>query len=205
MPPKPKITTVDDYIAARRQTHPEHADALAKLRRAVHTKPLEETIKWGAPCYVHKGKNVVGLAAFKSYVGLWFHQGALLTDPDNVLVDASEGKTKALRQWRFTSAKDIKSGAVKAYVKEAVQLVEEGREIKPASKPEARIPPELAEAFRADPKLKAAFDDLTPGKRRDYADHITEAKREATKTARLEKIIPMIRSGVGLHDKYRNC
>ena len=201
MPAKPKISTVDEYIASK----PEHADALAKLRRAVHIKPLDETIKWGAPCYTHNGKNIVGLAAFKAYVGLWFHQGALLADPDGVLIDASDGKTKALRQWRFTAAKDIKSTAVKAYVKEAVKLAEAGQEIKPARNTPVAIPPELAAAFKADPKLKAAFEALTPGKRRDYAGHIADAKRDATKQARLEKITPMIRAGVGLHDKYRNC
>ena len=201
MPAKPKISTVDEYIASK----PEHADALAKLRRAVHIKPLDETIKWGAPCYTHNGKNIVGLAAFKAYVGLWFHQGALLADPDGVLIDASDGKTKALRQWRFTAAKDIKSTAVKAYVKEAVKLAEAGQEIKPARNTPVAIPPELAAAFKADPKLKAAFEALTPGKRRDYAGHIAAAKRDATKQARLEKITPMLRAGVGLHDKYRNC
>ncbi len=205
MPTKASIATVDEYIAARCQERPEHADALAKLRRAVHIKPLKETIKWGAPCYTHNGKNVVGIAAFKAYVGLWFHQGALLKDPANVLVNAGEGKTKALRQWRFEKASDIKSAAVRDYVKEAIQLAEDGKEIKPSRSEPVKIPPELTAAFKADPALKSAFDALTPGKRRDYANHIAEAKRDTTRQSRLEKIIPMIKKGGGLHDKYRNC
>ena len=31
------------------------------------------------------------------------------------------------------------------------------------------------------------------------------AKREETRLARLEKIIPMIKQGIGLNDKYKNC
>jgi uncharacterized protein YdeI (YjbR/CyaY-like superfamily) len=38
---------------------------------------------------------------------------------------------------------------------------------------------------------------------REYAEHIASAKREATKQTRIDKVLPMIVSGVGLHDKYR--
>jgi uncharacterized protein YdeI (YjbR/CyaY-like superfamily) len=46
---------------------------------------------------------------------------------------------------------------------------------------------------------------MTPGKQREYCEYISEAKRDATKLKRLEKIIPMIIEGVGLNDKYKNC
>jgi uncharacterized protein YdeI (YjbR/CyaY-like superfamily) len=198
---KASITTVDGCIAAK----PGHAEALSKLRRAVHRAPLEETIKWGAPCYTLNGKNIVGLAAFKAYVGLWFHQGALLSDPDGVLINAGEAKTKALRQWRFETAKDIRVRAVQAYVREAIALAEAGKEITPDRARPVVVPSEFEAAMARDRALKTAFEALTPGKRRDYADHINEAKREATKQSRLAKIIPMIKAGGGLHDKYRNC
>lgn len=201
MPGHASIKTVDEYIAAK----PEHADALVKLRRAVHLAPLEETIKWGAPCYTHAGQNVVGIGAFKAYVGLWFHQGALLSDPEKVLVNASEGKTKALRQWRFEKAGEIRIRAVLGYVREAIALAAAGKAIKPDRAKPVVVPPELADAMKRDAALKGAFAALTPGKRREYADHISEAKRETTKASRLEKIVPMIKAGKGLHDKYRNC
>ena len=50
-----------------------------------------------------------------------------------------------------------------------------------------------------------SFNNLTRYKQRKYCEHIVTAKREATKTSRLEKIKPMILQGVGLHDKYKNC
>ena len=74
---------------------------------AVHG--LEETVKWGGPVYVADGKNIVGLGAFKSYFALWFFQGALLADQEKVLVNAQEGRTKALRQWRFENKREIKT------------------------------------------------------------------------------------------------
>ena len=56
-----------------------------------------------------------------------------------------------------------------------------------------------------DPDLRSAFEGLTPGKQREYANYIAEAKRDATKESRLEKIVPMIFKGIGLYDKYKNC
>jgi uncharacterized protein YdeI (YjbR/CyaY-like superfamily) len=46
---------------------------------------------------------------------------------------------------------------------------------------------------------------MTPGKQREYAEYIAEAKQAATKERRLEKILPMIAAGGGLNDKYKNC
>ena len=94
---------------------------------------LVEDIKWGAPCNTFNGKNVVGMASFKDYFGLWFHQGVLLTDGKGVLINAQEGTTRALRQWRMNSAREIKSSTIKACVKEAIQIVKDGRSIGPQS------------------------------------------------------------------------
>jgi uncharacterized protein YdeI (YjbR/CyaY-like superfamily) len=46
---------------------------------------------------------------------------------------------------------------------------------------------------------------LSPGKQRDYCEHIELAKQEKTKLARIEKIKPMLLKGIGLYDKYKNC
>lgn len=176
-----------------------------RLREILQSTPLEEEIKWDAPAYTHQGKIVVGIGAFKKHFALWFHQGALLKDQAGHLVNASEGKTKALRQWRFESAKDIKVRAIKAYVKEAIALADAGQEIKPTRNRPIDVAQELEAALSQKSADKKAFAALTPGKRREYANYIAEAKRAETKTKRIEKILPMIRAGAGLHDKYRNC
>ena len=71
-------------------------------------------------------KNVVGILGFKPYFGFWFHQGVLLEHRKKVLIDAQEGKTKALWQWRMNSPNDIKPATIKVYVREAIQPVEDG-------------------------------------------------------------------------------
>jgi uncharacterized protein YdeI (YjbR/CyaY-like superfamily) len=144
------------------------------------------------------------MAAFKSYVGIWFYQGALLKDETGKLIVAQEGITKALRQWRFESYEEIESGrdTIIAFVKESVDNFAKGKIIKPSRGSELVLPEDLKVKLDADPSLKAAFENLSLSRRRDYAEHIATAKREDTRNARLKKIIPMILAGVGLNDKY---
>lgn len=104
---------------------PQWRSEAGRLRALVLDCGLEETLKWGSPVYMAGGRNIVGVAAFKSYFGLWFFEGARLADKDGVLVNAQEGKTKSMRQWRMTKASDIRVGAVKAYVREAAALAKE--------------------------------------------------------------------------------
>lgn len=54
-----------------------------------------------------------------------------------------------------------------------------------------------------DAKAKAAFGALSPGKQREYADHIADAKRAETRVNRVEKALPLIRAGKGKNDRYR--
>lgn len=194
-----RAKTPDDFFANATQWREE----LASLRKILLTSGLKEEIKWGAPCYTLDGVNVVGIGAFKSYVGLWFHQGALLKDEAGVLVNAQEGVTKAQRQWRMTSAADIKPARIKAYVKEAAALAKAGEKIAVERNKPLVLPPELEAALKQDKTAAAAFKALKPGLRREYADYIAEAKQAATKARRIEKILPAIRAGGGLNDKYR--
>lgn len=193
--------TVDEYIKTSEQFRPE----LRTLRAILRKTELDETVKWGAPCYTWNGKNVVGLGSFKSYFGLWFFQGAQLKDRGKRLINAQEGRTKALRQWRFESADEIDADLIHAYVKEAIEVERSGRALKPVRAKTVELPPELATALKKKAKLRAAFDGLTPGRRREYAEYVASAKREATRASRLEKIVPLIEKGVGLNDKYRDC
>ena len=197
-----KIQNYQDYLAK----HPEWESALQLLHELISKTELEPSIKWGAPVYTLQNKNVVGLGAFKSYVGLWFFNGALLEDKDKVLHNAQEGKTKAMRQWRFSAEKDIKKRLVTRYLKEAIENQRAGKTIKPQkADPSFELPPELAQLFKTRKKLHQQFESLTPYKQKEYAQHIGSAKREATRQSRLEKAIPLIEQGLGLNDKYRNC
>jgi len=194
-----RYKSVDDYIKGSEQWR----DELAQLREILASTELTEEVKWGAPCYTFDGKNVVGIGGFKSYVGLWFHQGALLKDDKKVLINAQEGVTKALRQWRMCSSKDIKPAIIKRYVKEAIELVKDGKSIGPARKKPVVVPVELKKALQKSKVATKKFSELTPGKQREYADYVVMAKRDETKISRIKKILPMIRSGIGLNDRYR--
>lgn len=194
-----RFKTVDDYVASRVLWK----DEIKRLREILQTTDLTEEVKWGGPCYTYEGKNVVGIGGFKSYFGLWFHQGVLLEDKQQVLINAQEGTTKALRQWRMNSAREIRPAAIKDYVREAIQLVRDKKSIVPRKKKPLVVPPELQQALAMNANAQKGFDELRAGLQREYADHIASAKREQTKQNRIEKILPMIAAGKGLHDKYR--
>lgn len=195
-----KVARVDDYIASGG----DWKESLALLRELFASTALEEDIKWGMPVYTLKGKNVAGFSAFKSWTGIWFYQGVFLKDNAGKLINAQEGVTKGLRQWRFSSAHEIQSNRelILYYLEEAIQNQKDGKEIKAQRNKVVVIPKELKLAFRNIPVLKDQFEALSLSKRRDYAEHIGTAKREETRQQRLEQAIPMIMAGIGRNDKY---
>ena len=172
------------------------------LRDIILKTGLKEEIKWGGPIYTLDGKNVLAIGAFKNYASIWFHQGVFLKDPEKVLVSAGEG-TRALRQWRFASKKEIKPTLIRKYIEEAIANQKAGKEIKPERKPAIDVPAEYQSAFKKDKALKEAFSKLTPGKQREYLEHVSLAKTEETRHRRVEKSVPMIKKGAGLNDKYK--
>ncbi|PKV51566.1 uncharacterized protein YdeI (YjbR/CyaY-like superfamily) [Aquimarina sp. MAR_2010_214] len=194
-----KNESVEEFISKNE----EWKEAIEILRSILLTTEMEETIKWGIPVYIINGKNVIGIGAFKSYVGIWFYQGVFLEDKAKKLLNAQEGKTKGLRQWRFNTTDEIDKKMILQYAKEAIRNQKEGKEIKPVRSKTIEIPSELLTALNANDNLKKSFEQLTPFKQKEYAEYITTAKREATRISRLEKISPMILDGIGLNDKYR--
>jgi uncharacterized protein YdeI (YjbR/CyaY-like superfamily) len=178
-------------------------DELHVLRAIFNSTELVEEIKWGAPAYTIHKKNVVGMMGFKNHLGIWFHQGVFLKDPHNILINAQEGKTKSLRQFKIFKGQPIQTEILKAYTLEAIQNSKDGKEMIPSSKKKA-ISLVLTEALENDDALHTAYNKLTPGKRNEYATYISEAKRETTKQTRLEKSIPLILKGVGLNNAYKN-
>lgn len=182
--------------------HPEYLSILLKLRQILLSTPLEEKMKWGIPTYCLKNKNIAGIGAFKGYAGIWFFNGTFLKDEAGKLINAQEGKTKGMRQWRFKSKDEVDDNLVLSYIQEAIENQEQGMEVKPEKKP-LILPDELKEALASDSELSEIFEALSLTYKREFADYITEAKREETKQKRLQKIIPMIKNGIGLNDKYR--
>ena len=197
-----KVTSVEEYI----ENNSHYKTELETLRALLLSTQLMEHIKWNAPVYSLNNKNVVGLGAFKNHFCLWFFNGVFLKDKANILYNAQEEKTKALRQVRFNSADDVNLALIKSYIDEAIKNQELGKELKPKRTTTKKAQPkELKDALSNNEELQKAFKKLSQSKQNEYCDHIVSAKREATKQSRLEKIIPQILNGEGLHDKYKNC
>jgi len=94
--------SIEQYI----DQHQHWRGELMYLRQIIKEIMPEENIKWNAPVYGKDAKNLIGFGAFKKYVGIWFFQGGLLKDHGKVL-QKQDGKTKAMRQWRFHSMNEI--------------------------------------------------------------------------------------------------
>ncbi len=187
---------VDAYLAASEAWR----DELEALRPILIGTGLTEEIRWGKPCYSHEGKNVVICQEFKDFLALMFFKGALLKDPAGVLEDQGPNSRSA-RRMTFRSVDDVSRQAdtVAAYVREAIAVEEAGLDVGPA--PDLELVAELAGRLDADPVLRAAFEALTPGRRREYNLHVSGAKRASTRESRIDSCVPRILDGKGLRDR----
>lgn len=177
-------------------------DALTLARQILLETELQEEIKWGSPCYTYNGQNVLMLSALRKNVTIGFFKGALLKDAESVL--SSPGpNSQAARQFVFTSAEQITELAdtIKAYVAEAIEIEKSGRKIEFKDVSDYDIPDELQQKFDTDPAFKTAFEALTPGRQKGYILNISAAKQSKTRAARIEKFLPRIFEGLGLHDR----
>jgi len=181
-------------------------EELERLRRIILTCPVEEELKWGSPLYTFDNKNIIGIRGFKQHFALWFNNGVFLKDPHKLLVSAGD-QTKSLRQIRLTSMDGLKAieAIIPDYIREAIEVEKAGLKIKPDRHAQLILPMELQTHLDNDKLLAMAFEAFTPGKKKEFANYIAEAKQPATRLKRMEKIIPMILKGIGLNDRYRNC
>lgn len=187
---------VDAYIRRSRKWPQEITD----LRPLLLARGLTEEIKWGKPCYSHEGTNIVIVQEMKDFLALMFFKGALMDDPQGVLEEQGPNSRSA-RRIRFTSTDDVARLAetVKSYLDEAIRVEAEGLELGPA--PEPVLVEELRACLDRDPAFEHAFEALTPGRRREYNLHFSDAKQSKTREARVEKHRQRILDGKGLRDR----
>ncbi|MGD1029857.1 MAG: DUF1801 domain-containing protein [Opitutaceae bacterium] len=171
-----------------------------KLRAIVLRCGLTEELKWGKPCYTFQDGNVVIIQGFKEYFAVMFCKGALLKDPNGLLVKPGEN-TQAARQMRFTNVREIseRESILKAYIQEAVEAEKNGLGVKFKKNPEP-IPEELQRKLDENRALKTAFFALTPGRQRAYILFFSGAKQSRTRESRIEKYRRQILHGKGLND-----
>ena len=187
---------VDAYIRRSKKWPEEMID----LRPILLSSGLTESIKWSKPCYSHEGKNIVIFQEMKDFLALMFFKGALLNDSEGVLEEQGPNSRSA-RRIRFTSVEEVSrlTDTVKAYIDEAIDVEEAGLEVGPT--PELHLVAELRRRLNQDPKLKAAFEALTPGRQREYNLYFSGAKQAKTRAARVEKYAHKIMDGKGFRDR----
>jgi len=162
---------------------------------------LTETLKWGCPCYTHNDNNILLIHGFKDYCALLLMQGALLKDPEGILVQQTQN-VQAARQLRFANLEEIekKQSTILAYIQEAIELDKAGLKMELKKTSEFAIPEEFQLVLDEMPELKTAFEALTPGRQRGYLLYFSAAKQSKTRTARIEKYLPQILDGKGLEN-----
>ena len=172
---------------------------IQKLRSVLLDCGLDEDLKWGKPCFMFNGKNVAIIQPFKEHCALMFFKGGLFEDTHGLLRSQGENTQSAMRL-EFTSEAQVKKAVLKSYVKQAIAVEKAGLSVDFKARRELELPEELTQILQNDRKLAKAFYALTPGRQRGFVLHFTSAKRSETRTARIEKCVPKILAGVGMHD-----
>lgn len=188
---------IDKYI----DRNPEWAEEIKRMRAIILDCGLEETLKWGVPCYTYQEHNVVLIHVFKSYSAILFFKGALLKDSKKLLVQQT-ANVQAARQLRFTEAKEITklSATIKAYVHEAIAVEKAGLKVQLKQTREFEMPEEFKRRLDKSARLKKAFEALTPGRQRAYLLHFSSAKQASTREARVQKYLDQILAGKGIDE-----
>jgi uncharacterized protein YdeI (YjbR/CyaY-like superfamily) len=173
-----------------------------KLRKIALGCDLTEELKWGKPCFTYQKKNVAIIIPLKDACALAFFKGALLKDSKHILQRIGE-HAQAGRWIKFASAKEIsaRQPTLRNYIYEAIRIEESGKKVPLKKASEYVVPEELQVRLNAALELKAAFEALTPGRRKSYIFHVSGAKQSKTRAARAEKCVPMILSGRGFNER----
>jgi hypothetical protein len=176
---------IDAYIE---KAAPFAQPILTHLRSVVHAgcPNVEESIKWGMPHFLHDGRILAGMAAFKAHCTFGFWHGRQA---------AAQGKDRE---------------AMGQFVKEAVALADAGvsppRAPKSTSpRPELDVPDDLRKALARNAAARKTFEGFSPSHRREYIEWLVEAKREETRKGRLAQTLEWLADGKSRHWKYQNC
>jgi len=174
---------------------------IERLRTIALDCGLDEELKWGCPCYTFQKKNIVLIHVFKEYCALLFFKGALLNDAKGILIQQTENVQSA-RQARFTNAQQIDKlkRVLRNYIFEAIEVEKAGLKVDLKEKNKLVLPQEFQKKLKENPRLKTAFNALTPGRQRAYNLYFSAAKQSKTRELRIEKYVQQIMNGKGLND-----
>ena len=192
---------VDAYIARQADFA---RPILTHLRETIHAAcpDCEETLKWSMPSFVYKKKILAHFAAFKAHAAFGYWSGSQVLEKES-------GQASAMGQFgRLTSLDDLPPRATLLEItRKAMKLIDEG--VKPVrdktSKAPFTVPQDMNAALDASSAARATFDGFPPSAQRDYVDWIVGAKRDETRTKRLNQAVEWLAEGKRRNWKYENC
>lgn len=173
-------------------------DVVSALRPLLLDAGLDETIKWGQPCYTDAGKNVAIVGWRKDCAVLSLMKGALLDDPGGRFHQAGSVREARYLAYRTVDEVQADRGVIADLLQAAITATREGRSLPPRD--DLELVDELQDRIRADPAFAAAWEALTPGRQRGFNIHFGKAKRSATRASRIEAALPKILAGKGIFE-----
>ena len=173
---------------------------LRHIREVVHEAcpEVEETIKWSMPHFDYEG-ILCGMASFKEHCAFNIWKGSLIV---------GGGAREAMGNFgRITKVSDLPSNkTIAGYIKQAMKLREDGVKNPARSNPKGKkrlvVPSDLSNALKKNKKAAAAFKGFPPSHKREYADWISEAKREETRKRRVDTAVEWMAEGKSRNWKY---
>ncbi len=192
---------IDAYIARQADFA---RPILEHLRTIVHEDcpDCEETLKWGSPSFIYKGKILAGFAAFKAHAAFGFWAGSQI-------LETRARQESAMGQFgRLTSVDDLPSRATLIELaRKGMTLIDDG--VKPVrnkhEKPPFTVPQDMRAAIDGTPAAAATWEAFPPSCQREYVEWVTEAKRDETRAKRLAQTIEWLAEGKRRNWKYENC
>ena len=174
---------------------------LDDLRRICRAMDLAEVVKWAHPCYMHAGRNIALMGAFRDDFRLNFLNPGLLDDHAGVLETQGENSQTA-GSIRFTDTARVAElePVIRDYLSQLMHHAELGTK-PPKITATFDLPDELVATMDDDPELAEAFAILTPGRQRSWVLHLTGTKVPATRIARIAKGRDKILAGKGAQER----
>lgn len=196
---------IDRYIE---KASPFAQPILRRVRELVHSSrdDIEEALKWRSPTFLVDGKIICGMAAFKEHCVFAFWHQAVQAE---IAKENAKVRAALLERGCLTDVAQLPSAKIVAkYVRRSVELyaadVPSLRRAK-ERKPELEMPADFEAALKKNSRARTHFAAFSPGKRRDYIEWITTAKRTETRLERLETAVEWIAEGKARHWKYETC
>lgn len=182
------------YIAE----HPEwQRKLMVRLRQLVHSvnADVEETWRAQSPHFDLASNPVLGICASKTSVSVIFPKGAQFKSARLPYEPCAEDKPG--RTVKFREGDTINEAAFSALVQRAVAVNDKLTKVE--AEANGRKQPDHAELesiLRKDPNAWANWGSFHASTRQEYAEWISDGKKEETRKRRIAQALEMIREGI---------